>query len=386
MMRIAINLIGYTPGCGGVETYVTSLLAELQKTDQYNQYLVLCNEVAVPALKVTASNFALKVYSHQMYSARWIARGVMQRICGFDILARELDSLPVDVMHHPLTVLNPSGLKFPSALTFHDMQQEYFPEFFAPAELARRRKSYLASVLEARAVIAVSEHVGACIAEKYGIDAGKVHVVHSGCGDQFHPREAAILAVTAAKYSIDSPFMLYPAAPWPHKNHLRLLEAVRILVERKRFDGLLFLTGARQNAYQEMLETIVRLGLSSRVKWLGYVPKEDLPHLYNLARITVFPSLFEGFGLPVAEAMASGCPVVCSRSSSLPEVGGDAVMYFDPLAIEDIAEKVGLVWNDDGVRNELRARGLTQASKFCWEKTAKMTLEVYRKVFEAAQT
>jgi len=384
-MRIALNLIGYAPGCGGVETYVTNLLAALQEVDRNNQYLVLCDEIAAASLKLTAGNFTLKVYAHQKYSVRWIARGVVQRICGIDTLARELGTLPVDLMHHPLTVLNPRGLPYPSVLTFHDMQQEYFPEFFTPGELARRRKSYLSSVLESRAVIAISEHARACIVEKYRVDAEKIHSVHSGCADHFKPRDAAALAATARKYAIDGPFMLYPAAAWSHKNHLRLLDAVRILVDSGRFDGLLLLTGARQSAHNELMEAIARLDLSSRVRWLGYLPEADMPHLYNLARIMVFPSLFEGFGLPVVEAMASGCPVLCSRSTSLPEVGGDAVLYFDPLATADIAEKISRVWNDDALRNELRGRGLIQASKFSWHETARRTLAVYRKVFEAAE-
>jgi glycosyltransferase involved in cell wall biosynthesis len=381
MMRIALNLIGYAPGCGGVETYVTNLLAALQRIDQENQYQVLCNETVGVDLNVTARNFTVKYFAHQTYSVKWFVRGVVQRTCGYDILSRELDGLQVDVMHHPLTVLNPPGLSYPSILTFHDMQQEFFPEFFSPQELAGRRKSYLPSVHEARVVITVSEHAKTCLVDKYGIDSGKIHVVHSGCGSEFHSREASTLVGTLEKYAIDRPFMLYPAATWPHKNHRRLIEAVRILVERECFEGLLLLTGSPQNEFMELKEYAEHLGLSSMVRWLGYLPKEDLAQLYNLARIMVFPSLFEGFGLPVVEAMASGCPVICSNCSSLPEVGGNAVIYFDPLLPEDIAAKIFHVWNDENVRGELSVRGLLQASKFCWDETAKRTLEVYRNCF-----
>jgi glycosyltransferase involved in cell wall biosynthesis len=378
MMRIAINLIGYTPGRGGVETYVTNLLVELQNINSENQYIVLCNEDAVSSLNVHAANFSLKVYSYQEYSTRWIIRGLLKRICGFDTLCRELNNLPVDVMHHPLTVLNPPGLPYPSVLTFHDMQQEFYPEFFSRSELDTRRKSYLSSVHEADAIITVSEHAGACLIDKYGIDAGKIHVVHSGCGEEFCVRDISTLSEILTKYSIDRPFILYPAALWPHKNHLRLLEAVKILVDRGDFDGSLLLTGAPIYSESKLMKAISSFGLLSRVRWLGYIPKEDLSYLYNLARFMVFPSLFEGFGLPVVEAMASGCPVVCSSNSSLPEVGGFAVLYFDPLNLEDIAEKISLLWNNDFVLNELKMQGLIQASKFSWDETAKRTLEVYR--------
>ncbi len=377
-MRIAINLIGYTPGCGGVETYVTNLLIELQKINFENQYIVLCNEDAVSSLNVHAANFSLKVYSYQEYSARWIMRGLIKRISGFDTLCRELDNLPVDVMHHPLTVLNPPGLPYPSVLTFHDMQQEFYPEFFSRSELDTRRKSYLSSVHEADAIITVSEHAGACLIEKYGIDAGKIHVVHSGCGDEFCIRDVSTLSEIIAKYAIDRPFIMYPAALWPHKNHQRLLEAVKILVDSGVFDGSLLLTGAPMDAETKLMKVISRLGLLSRVRWLGYLPKEDLSYLYNLARFMVFPSLFEGFGLPVVEAMASGCPVICSESSSIPEVGGEAALYFNPLSSEDIAEKIAFAWNDENLINRLKVIGLAQASKFSWAESAKKTMDVYR--------
>ena len=261
LLRVALNLIGYVPGCGGVETYVLNLLAALQRVDLENQYMVLCDEIAAPWLQVTANNFTLKVYAHQKYSVRWILRGVVWRLFGFDILLRELGQLSIDVMHHPLTVLNPPGLPFPSVLTLHDLQQEYYPEFFTDIEVANRRKSYLASVDEARAVIAISNHVATGLVGKYGVDAGKVHTVYSGCGEEFRLRDAAALAGTASKYAIDRPFMLYPASTWPHKNHLRLLKAIRTLVQRG-FDGLLLFTGGKQNAHSDVMETVERLGLS----------------------------------------------------------------------------------------------------------------------------
>jgi len=377
-MRIALNLIGYAQGCGGVETYVTNLLAALQNIDFENQYIVLCHEDVASSLNVYAANFSLKTYSYQKYSPRWIMRGLIKRVSGFDILCSELNSLTVDVMHHPLTVLNPPGLTYPSVLTFHDMQQEFYPEFFSRRELDTRRKSYLPSVHEAHAIITVSEHAGACLIEKYGIDAGKIHVVYSGCGDEFCVRDVSTLSEILAKYAIDRPFILYPAALWPHKNHQHLLEAVKILVDRGDFDGSLVLTGAPMDAETKLMKLISRLGLLSRVRWLGYLPKEDIPYLYNLARCMVFPSLFEGFGLPVVEAMASGCPVICSENSSIPEVGGEAALYFNPLSSEDIAEKIALAWNDENLIKKLKAFGLTQASKFSWAESAKKTMDVYR--------
>jgi len=306
-----------------------------------------------------------------------LLRGAVQRMTGKDILWRELAGLAVDVMHHPLTILNPPGLPYPSVLTFHDMQQEFFPDFFSPDELQRRRARYRLSVHEADAVIAVSAHAGNCLIEHYGISPSKVHVIYSGCAPEFHPRTPKECAANEESTIGNRPFIYYPASTWPHKNHRRLLEALRLLIDHYSFDGNLLLTGAEMGGHGEIMETIRRLDLSARVRWLGYVRQEQLPYLYNQARLTVFPSLFEGFGLPVVEAMASGCPVVCSGSSSLPEVGGEAVLYCDPKDSRDISEKIFSVWSDGQLRGELCSRGLAQAAKFCWLETARKTLELY---------
>ncbi|GFE58496.1 glycosyltransferase family 1 protein [Geobacter sp. AOG1] len=379
-MRIALNLIGYSPGCGGVETYIINLLTALQCADTENHYLVLCDDSAASSLLLEADNFHLKTVAYQKYSLKGMLRGALLRTAGYDILVRELAGIEVDVMHHPLTILNPAGLSYPSVLTFHDMQQEYFPEFFSHKELRQRRKTYQSSVQEANAVIAVSAHAKNCLVEKYDISPLKVHVVYSGCGNEFYVREPASLSKTITTFSLERPFMFYPAATWPHKNHVRLLEALKLLINQGSFDGELLLTGAQKNAHRDVNETIKRLRLEAKVRWLGYLPQNVIPQLYNLARLMVFPSLFEGFGLPVIEAMASGCPVVCSQNSSLPEVGGKAAVYFDPLNAEDIAEKISSVWSNDETREKIRQEGLLQAAKFQWEITAKNTLAVYRRV------
>lgn len=378
-MRIALNLIGYLPGCGGVETYLLNLLAGLQQIDSDNSYLVLCDEPVAPLLQIWADNFQIRTFAYQKNSLKGLLRGALQRSIGKDILCRELAALDVDVMHHPLTVLNPPGLPFPAVLTFHDMQQEFFPHFFAAHELQQRRRTYLTSVREATVIVALSGHGKNCLVEQYGVEPAKVVAIPSGCGREFHPRSPDELTAVAAELGIERPFLFYPAATWPHKNHLQLLEAMRLLVEQHGFDGELLLTGAAKEGHGELLAAIERLQLTSRVRWLGYLQSEQIFCLFNLARLLVFPSLFEGFGLPVVEAMASGCPVACSRSSSLPEVGGDAVLYFDPEQPECIAETIGRLWQDESLRRTLREKGIVRAQGFCWEETARKMMEAYRR-------
>ena len=377
-MRIGLNLIGFTPGCGGVETYLTSLIAALQKVDHDNEYILLCDEVAASAFVPVSDRFRIHIFRYQQQSFRWFMRGIFQRTLGYDILKRDLLHLPVDVMHHTLTVLNPPGLPYPSVLTFHDMQQEYFPQFFSSQELAKRRESYLPSVIESKALIALSLHAKTCLVEKYGIDPLKIHVIHSGCGEDCRERDPGTLVDLIQRYNLQQPFIIYPAATWPHKNHSRLLKALRLLVERRLFEGELLLTGAQKEAHGEMKAEIASLGLTDKVRWLGYIPRSDLLCLYNLARFMVFPSLFEGFGLPVVEAMASGCPVACSHTTSLPEIAGDAAIYFDPMSVEDMAGVIGTLWSDSSLQKLHIKLGVERSTMFRWEEAAAKTVTVYR--------
>lgn len=380
-MRIALNLLGYTPGRGGVETYLVNLFQALQEVDRHNEYLVLCDPVAAARFCSPLANFKLQPYSIEKPSLNWFLRGVGQRLGGFDLLARQLRDLDVDVMHHPLTTLNPQSLPYPAVLTFHDMQHEYFPELFNAKELNRRHKEYRASVEQAQAVIAISQHVKDCLTDRYGVSTDKIHVVHHGYSDRFERiDDTERLATVVEKYSLQRPFVVYPAATWAHKNHLRLLSAIHILVEQGQFDGELLMIGASMDFHGQVLSEIERLGLKRHVRWLGYLPDEDMPYLYNLARLMVFPSLFEGFGLPLVEAMACGCPVACSNAASLPEIAGNAADFFDPASVEEMAETIARLWQSDAQQCDLREKGLVRACNFQWPVAALKTVDVYRRV------
>lgn len=380
-MRIAFNLHGFSAGHGGVATYVSSLFSALQQADQENEYIVLCDRSTANDFRPVISNFHLRVSAFERPSPRWILRGLLQRTCNYDLLARELTSLDADVIHHPLTVLNPRGLSIPSVLTFHDLQQEYFPEFFSSAELRRRAATYALSVREARSIIAISNHAKECLLARYELPSEKIHVIYHGVAKCFQRIQDPICcAEVVCRYLLEKPFIIYPAATWLHKNHLRLLAAVRVLIDRGLFDGELLLTGAPMDAHLQVLSEIYRLRLEKYVRWLGYVPSEDLPVLYSLARLMIFPSLFEGFGLPVIEAMACGCPVVCSDTTSLPEVAGDAACLVDPNSVEGIAEGLSALWGNDAELLNFSQKGLVRAAFFSWKKTALETIEVYRKV------
>ena len=382
-MKIALNATLFRPGqMGGMETYFRNLLFSLQEVDDKNGYSLLCDSHYIEALPLANKNFKAKRLNFTQPSLGWFVRGVVRNITKYDILRPVMNRLEVDVIHHPFSILNPLHLSVPSVLTFHDMQHEFFPEYFSAYEMKVRKEFYRPSAEQANRIIAISEHVKSSLVERYEIPPEKIEVIYNGCSSQYriiedHDR----LEQIRLKYGLHRPFMYYPAATWPHKNHKTLLAALKLLQDRGRFDGQLILSGVARKANSAIMEEIGRLGLQDTVRVLGYLPYEDLPCLYNLARLLVFPSLFEGFGIPLVEAMACGCPVVCSNVTSIPEVIGDAGETFDPSSVEDIVEKVSLFWNDEEERKILKAKGLerVRSGLFSWEEVARKTIHVYEK-------
>jgi glycosyltransferase involved in cell wall biosynthesis len=380
-MRIALNATAFLPGkMGGMETYFRNLLLFLQEVDSENAYSVLCDSHTIKELAIKKSNFNAVTCNFTKPSLGWLLRGVIRNTTKIDILRPVMNRYKVDVIHHPFSFLNPINLTTPSVLTFQDMQHEFFPEYFSAYEMKVRNEFYRPSADQATRIIAISKHAKSCLIEKYGINPEKIDVIYIGYNPAYRiVDDSANLEEVRLKYGLSRPFMYYPAATWPHKNHKTLLEALKIMKERYRFDGQLVLTGIAMQSHDNILGEIGRLGLEDEVKVLGYLPYEDLPRLYQLARLMVFPSRFEGFGIPLVEAMACGCPVACSDVTSIPEVAGDAGVFFDPISAEDIAEKAWLSWTDDALRRQMITTGLERVKMFGWGDAARKTIDVYRK-------
>lgn len=379
-MRVGLNATSFLPGrMGGMETYFRNLLDRLQHLDQENNYLLLCDKRFTGEFNLLNSAFRKEYINYAKPSPAWFLRGVMRNVFNVDILASRMNGVKVDVIHHPFTVLTPPGIKIPSVLTFWDMQHEFLPEFFSRTELVKRQRLYRASAERATRIIVSAAFTKECLVNRYGIAPEKIEVVYTGYGPEYRPIESESLTEIRNRYDLDREFLFYPAATWPHKNHIRLLEAVKIMRERYAFDGLLVLTGIAMQSHAEIKAEIHRFGLAETVRILGYLPATDLPYLYNSARLMVFPSLFEGFGIPLVEAMACGCPVVCSSTTSLPEVVGEAGMLFDPLDTGGMAETIWSAWNDGVALARMRERGLERAKLFDWSDTALKTMAVYQK-------
>jgi len=302
-----------------------------------------------------------------------------------DAFARQIDALGLDLVHYPATRIPQLALDTPAVLTFFDMQDEFFPAFFPWRERLGRAVAYRHSVDKARLVIAPSEFTARCLQSRYGTPASKIACVPVGVGDAFQPEpQPAEEERLRSRYGVKAgEFALYPANPWPHKNHQRLFGALR----RLNAQGVrlsLVCTGKLAAETRTARGLAAAAGLEpDQVHDLGFVPEEDMPALYRAARMLVFPSLFEGFGMPVLEAMASGCPVACSRAASLPEIGGDAVWYFDPTSEQGIVEAVAAVLRDDRPRAVIAEPGLERARAFRWDKITPAVVSAYGRMAKA---
>ena len=188
------------------------------------------------------------------------------------------------------------------------------------------------------------------------------------------------LSVVAKKFDLPEAFLFYPAATWPHKNHLGLLQALSILRNKHALRVALVCSGLQNGHFREINRQVQNLKLQDQVRFLGFVTPLEVHCLYMLCRCVVFPSRFEGFGLPVIEAQLAGAPVACSNVTSLPELGGDAALTFDPEKPEEIAEATLRIWKDETLRRTLGERGRTNAAHFSWERTALIFRAHYRRL------
>jgi glycosyltransferase involved in cell wall biosynthesis len=237
----------------------------------------------------------------------------------------------------------------------------------------------LATALALRAsrhVITISEAARTDYQRIYRVAPGRVAAIPLAADPLFCPRPLAEVAAVRRKHGLPEGYVLYLGSNKPHKNLVRLVDAWAQLQPQS---APLVIAGAWDSRYPRVRQRVRELGLDDIVLWLGPVAEPDLPALYVGATLFVFPSLYEGFGLPVLEAMACGTPVAASDSSSIPEVGGDAAFYFDPIDIDEMAETIRSLLHDDELQGRFRALGLAQAARYSWERTAQSTLEIYRR-------
>lgn len=284
-------------------------------------------------------------------------------------------------LYHSPYYLMPYRPNVPSVVTIHDLIPLCFREYFTTAQRLIFAVTVRLAVRAATRVIAVSQATAQDLQQNLGLPECRLVVIPEAADPTFYPRPADEIKTLRRKRNLPKDYILYLGSNKPHKNLTRLVEAwARLKHTEYAIRNTLVIAGAWDDRYPEARQRADDLALGTSVLWLGPLPEQDLPPLYSGATAFIFPSLYEGFGLPPLEAMACGAPVACSDTSSLPEVVGDAALLFDPTDVESIAETLRTLLKDEALRAELRAQGLKRAARFSWERTAKETLTLYRQV------
>ncbi len=299
-------------------------------------------------------------------------------LAGKGSLRELVKSSKIDLLHVP-SPWAPTPLPVPLVSTMHDVTPFIYPHSL-PFGVRRLYKRQLQATLhESRRVITVSQILFSALSVYARFDPAKVRVIHNGVSERFFPQvDEAVLSAARVRYSLPERFALWAGDFRPEKNVLFLIQAWARMQSRLSDPPALVLAGAQKMEYRRLRAEVEKRGLQDKVLFPGFIGDDDLPAVYSLADVFVFPSLAEGFGLPPLEAMACGTPCVVSNSSSLPEVTGAAALLFDPTSLDAFEDAVLRILTEPDLCDGLRAAGLQQASRFSWKRAAEETLAVYR--------
>jgi glycosyltransferase involved in cell wall biosynthesis len=359
----------------GIGTYIRNLVRALARVDSSNRYVLVTAGPPAPEFSGLPSNFQTAMYTGPNRS------GLAE--LGYGMFLKKLG---VDLYHMPLNAV-PLLMPKPYLVTIHDMSTLLFAS--RTGYRNRLRHFYLRrGLLRADRVMAVSMSTCRDVEALLGIPASRMRVVYNAPDSVFHApseRERAEIQRVMDRYRIHHPFLLYVGRTNPQKNIPRLVEAFAVLRGEIRDhpvygDLRLLIIGDEISRYPALRHAVIQSRVEDKVRFLGFVPIETLRSFYQAAAAFVFPSLYEGFGLPPLEAMACGTPVVCSHVNSLPEVVGDAAEVVNPENVFDIARGMREVLLDAERRRTMIERGFEQARRFSWERTAQQVLDAYEEI------
>jgi glycosyltransferase involved in cell wall biosynthesis len=356
----------------GIGTYIRNILLGLARLDQETEYIVLCRPRDAGLASDLGANFRAVPETARPYSlAEQIAIPIR--------LVRERAHL----LHEPHYVL-PPATRCRSVVTIHDCIHLMFPQYL-PGTLAHlyARMSMWSAVRKSDQILTVSNASKRDILRFFDIAPEKVDVIYNAIDERFlAPPDAERMDLIRQRYQLDHPFLLYVGNIKPHKNLERLIDAFGRVRAHGLDDLRLVIIGDEISKYPPLRQAVHRHRLDKYVRFLGFQPYDTLAGFYRLARAFVFPSLYEGFGLPPLEAMACGTPVVTSNVSSLPEIAGGAAILVDPYDPASIADGITRAVSDEALRAELIARGLARARDFSWTQSVAAIHRIYMEVLE----
>ena len=354
----------------GIGTYIRNLLRQMARIDHDTDYVLLSSPTDLDVAAQLGPNFRSVLEPSPNYSLR-------EQIHVPWVLHRERP----DVFHAPHYVL-PPAIRCRSVVTIHDCIHLMFPQYLPnKAAYAYARASMWAAVKRSSRILTVSEASKRDILHFFNVAPEKIEVVYNAIDDHFWltPPEEEVARVRE-RYQLDHQFVLYVGNIKPHKNLVRLIEAFAELRRGGLDEVKLLIIGDEISKLPALRRAVHRHKLHKHVRFLGFVSDGTLRILYRLASVFVFPSLYEGFGLPPLEAMASGTPVVTSNQSSLPEVTGDAAVLVDPYDVDSLVDGIRRVLTDPALAAELRRRGPERAREFSWAHSVEKTRRVYEAV------
>ena len=366
MQKILINGLQLGDENTGVQYYTKNLYEELNKIETENFKFHLIRSPVSSQLSIcfrSSKNNRLK------------------RICFENFfLPAYLRKNNYDLYHSPNYVL-PYFLYFPSVLTIHDLITLNFPQFCQFKSVLYFRLFLPNSIKKATKIIAVSYKVKEDILRRFNIYPDKIEVVYQGVNPIFKKiRDKGILSKTRDKYYLPDQFLLFVGNIEPKKNLVRLIKAFDILRKTTELKHKLVIVGKKGWKYNSVFKTIYKLKIGNEIIFTGYVPEEDLPAIYSMADLFVFPSLYEGFGIPPLEAMACETPVLVSNKGALPETTGGKCLQVNPYDINDIAKGINTLLTDEALRTKTIENCKKWVKDFTWERAARQTIKVYERI------
>ena len=371
-MKIGFDISAQSLPRSGVGQYQHQLIRHLLKIDPKNDYLLygfnVRNRKRLEAVRFDAPNCETRVIPipQRLITLSWLAF----RAPALDRVVKGCD------IYHVSEISIPPVKKAKRVAFVHDLTTLLFPQFHVPSNVFVHRQRF-ERLSEVDAILTNSETTKRDIVDHLKISSEKIHVTHLGADEVFRPMPKEGIHPVLERHGIQQPYLLFVGTLEPRKNLETLILAFNRLKEKDHISHQLVLAGQKGWLCEPILRAIEASPYHSDILRTNYLAEGDLPALMNGAEVFVYPSFYEGFGLPVLEAMQCGTPVVTSNVSSLPEVGGDACLYVDPHSVEEIADRIRMVLTDSNLQKSMSEKGIVQAKHFSWEKCARETLRVY---------
>jgi len=357
---------------GGIGKYTREILSQLSEIDRKNQYFIIVNKPSNQSIGRLQENFS--IFETSVTRKHYFVKDIWHQL----FLPFFLKNNHIDVYFNPRYILPYfSGSKM--VVTIHDMIAFLYPEIWPGVSGFRIRQYIRISSKRANMILTVSDSAKNDIMRILNIPEKKIKVIPCGINKElYNPNyDKSLQNAMIKKYRIVKKFILAIGPMGSRKNHDRLIQAYSNLSNTIKEEYQLVITGEKKGCYQDLLKIIDQLDLSEAIIFPGFIPEKEMPVLINAASIFIFPSLYEGFGIPLLEAMACGTPLLTSKVSSIPGITGNAALLFNPKSIKEMADAMNKILTDGELREDLVEKGFKQIKKYSWKNSAKELLNVF---------